>query len=121
MIKASDAAVIQVATPDEQLYKSNEPEPSPYVKSEADLSEDTETMKENVLEVYQAKELPNGYELLKDNDQVWLTLYETSSPDVYLARNDQRNGMVYKKNSKWYFEFYEDSDLVVQEISIAFQ
>lgn len=121
VVRASDAVVVHVATPDEQLYKSNEPEPSSYVKSEADLNEPAETMKGDVQEVYQAKELPNGYELLKDNDQVWLTLYETSSPDVYLARNNQRNGMVYKKDSKWYFEFYEDSDLVIKEISIDFQ
>ena len=118
---ASDAAVVQIATPDEQLYESNVPEPSDYVKSEPETTDNAEVLKEDIKEVYQAKELPNGYELLRENDQVWLTLYETSSPDVYLARNDQQNGMVYKKDSKWYFEFYKDSDLVVQEISIDFQ
>ena len=118
---ASEAAVVQIATPEEQLYESNVPEPSDYVKSESEPSQNTEIEKDDPKEVYQAKELPNGYELLKENDQVWLTLYETSSPDVYLARNDQQNGMVYKKDSKWYFEFYQDSDLVVQEISIDFQ
>ena len=64
--------------------------------------------------------MANGCELM-DNGQLWLTLYETGSPDVYLARNQDQNGMVYKKESKWYFEFYKDSELVKQEILIDFQ
>ena len=118
---ASDAVVIQVATPDEQLYKSNEPEPSDYKKAESSQQTAMEEVEEDSKEVYMAKALSNGFELISKDAQVWLTLYETSSPDVYLAKNDEQNGMVYKKESKWYFEFYNNSDLIVKEIDIKFQ
>ena len=118
---APEATVIQVATPDEQLYKSNEPEPSDYVKAEAGMVAAKGSEVKNKPEEFQARALDNGYELLDGDSELWLTLYETSTPDVFLARNEQRNGMVYKKESKWYFEFYENSDLVVQEIMINFQ
>ena len=118
---ASEAVVIQVATPDEQLYKSNEPEPSEYKKGETAALADKKVIEEEEKETFQAKALPNGYELISENTQVKLTLYKTSSPDVYLAKNDEQNGMVYKKESKWYFEFYDNTDLVVREIDIIFQ
>ena len=118
---ASDAVVIQVATPDEQLYKSNEPEPSEYKKAESSQQTVKEEVEEDSKEIYMAKALSNGFELISKDAQVWLTLYETSSPDVFLAKNDEQNGMVYKKESKWYFEFYDNSDLIVREIDIKFQ
>ena len=118
---AQEAAVIQVATPDEQLYESNVPEPSNYVKAESVKTADVASEVENKPDEFQARALSNGYELLDGDNQLWLTLFETSTPDVFLARNEQRNGMVYKKESKWYFEFYENSDLIVQEIRIDFQ
>ena len=118
---ASDAVVIQVATPDEQLYKSNEPEPSDYKKAESSQQTVKEEVEEDSKEIYMAKALSNGFELISKDAQVWLTLYETSSPDVFLAKNDEQNGMVYKKESKWYFEFYDNSDLIVREIDIKFQ
>ena len=117
---AANAAVIQVATPEEQTYKSYEPEPSEYTKAEAVESSEVKAEEEKQLDKYQARPMANGFELM-DNGQLWLTLYETGSPDVYLARNQDQNGMVYKKESKWYFEFYKDSELVKQEILIDFQ
>ena len=117
---AESAAVIQVATPEEQTYKSYEPEPSEYTKAETAESVAEKAKEEKQLDKYQARPMSNGYELM-DKDQLWLTLYETGSPDVYLARNENQNGMVYKKESKWYFEFYKDSELVKQEILIDFQ
>ena len=118
---ASEAVVIHVATPDEQMYKSNEPEPSEYTKGEIADQTGKEEVEEDKKEIYRAKTLPNGYELVSENTQVKLTLYKTSSPDVYLAKNVEQNGMVYKKDSKWYFEFYDNTDLIVREIDIIFQ
>lgn len=115
---ASQPVIVQVATPEEQSYKSMEPVPSKYKKAET--SEDS-TERAEETNAYNAREVSNGYELLDENSEVWLTLYQTSSDDVYLAKGEEENGMVYKKDGNWYFEYYQESELVVQELFIKFQ
>ena len=114
-----EAAVVTIATPEERYYKDQRPVESDYTISETpEIERETE---EASGPVYLARKTSNGYELLDGQNKFWLTLFETSTPEVYLARNEKENGMVYKKESKWYFEYYENSELMVQEILIKFQ
>ncbi len=122
---ADEAVVTQVATPEEQLYKDLTPEPTNYTKKEAATTSELEELQESTdpaesSEILIANQLPNGYELVDNTSKVRLTLLNTSSQDVYLAKHDNGSGMVYKKDSKWYFEYYENSQLVVKEINIKF-
>lgn len=119
--QVKEAAVVQVATPEEQLYEDLSPQPSEYTK-EGEIK-DTETDKiatEQVEDIWMAKELENGYELLNTQSEEKVKLFKTSAPDVFLAKYGKIDGMVYKKESKWYLEYYKDSELVVEELYIKF-
>ena len=119
---STESTVVQVATPEEQYYRDMQPETTSYVKSEASDTTQVETPEtEEKVDVLTAKEVTNGYQLVDSNEKVQLTLFKTSSGDVFLAKHDQGDGMVYKKDSKWYFEYYEGSDLIVKELNILFQ
>ena len=120
--KATEETVVQVATPEVQSFEDATPQPSEYSKAEAEAKEVMET-EESVPEadVLIAVSLPNGYELVDSQSKVQLKLLNTTSKDVFLAKNDQGDGMVYKKDSKWYFEYYENSKLVIEELHIRFQ
>ncbi|MEN8788091.1 MAG: hypothetical protein ABF293_01240 [Flavobacteriaceae bacterium] len=117
---AASAAVLQVATKEERIYEDKRPVPSEYT-----IEDNTETTAAEEVAApipsYVAKPIENGYELVDNESKTWLNLYDTSSPDVFLARNEKENGMVYKRDSKWFFEYYEESELKVQELNISFQ
>jgi hypothetical protein len=114
---ATSAAVLQVATKEERIYEDKRPVPSEYaIESKTDSIAAVAAIPS-----YVAQTTENGYELVDSDSKLWLNLYATSSPDVYLARNEKENGMVYKRDSKWFFEYYEESELKVQELDISFQ
>ena len=119
---STESTVTQVATPEEQYYRDMRPETTSYVKSETSDTTEVETPEtEEKVEVLTAKEVVNGYQLVDSEEKVQLTLFKTSSGDVFLAKHEQGDGMVYKKDLKWYFEYYEGSDLIVKELNILFQ
>ena len=116
-----DAAVVQVATPDEQYYKDVQPQPSEYIKEEPKQAEVEETLaEEGSTDYWTAKESATGYELVDSNSELKVMLYKTSAPDVFLAKYGKVDGMVYKKDSKWILEYYENKELVVEELNIRF-
>ncbi len=118
---AKEAAVVQIATPDEQSYKDVRPQPSEYVKADPKKAEESVSKPEVATEdLLTAKESANGYELLDSNSDLKVTLYKTSAPDVFLAKYGNVDGMVYKKDSKWFLEYYKNKELIVEELNIKF-
>ena len=117
---AAGAVVVQVATPEERYYEDHRPIPSDYTISEPEVDAVENDESDDEILVYTAQKLPNGYELLDNENKLWLTLYETSTAEVFIAKNEKGSGMVYKKNSSWYFEYYKNSELVVEELRIKF-
>lgn len=83
----------------------------------AALSTITETSESNVL---YAQQIPNGYQLVDSTPKIQLKLYNTSMPEVYIGVNEQGNGIVYKRGSQWYFEYYISDKLQIEELAIKF-
>lgn len=118
----AESTVVLVATPEEQYYKDRRPDSTTYVKGEISSSDGEDTpVSGDEDDILVAKEVENGFELIDSEEKVHLTLFNTSSVDVFLAKTGQGDGMVYKKDSKWFFEYYEGSELMVRELNIKFQ
>ena len=83
----------------------------------ATLSTLTETSAPPVL---YAQQIPNGYQLVDSTPKIRLKIYSTSVPEVYIGANDKGNGIVYKRGSQWYFEYYVSEKLEVEEFAIKF-
>jgi hypothetical protein len=51
-----------------------------------------------------------------------LTLLKTSVQDCFLAETGGGgpNGIVFKKNGEWFFEYYKEGTLVSQKLEIKF-
>jgi hypothetical protein len=47
-----------------------------------------------------------------------MTILKTSVPDYFIAEG--ANGLVFKKDGAWYFEYYKDNKLVSQKLEIKF-
>ncbi len=121
--KATNPAIVQKATPEVQSYQDKTPRPSEVTKkTEAPTTAlaAKPTQPDSGEEVWYAQKLPNGFQLVDSSPRIRLTLRETSLPDVYLAGNEEVRGMVYQKNNRWYFEYYQGEEKVVQTLNIKF-
>lgn len=69
-----------------------------------------------------AQAIPNGYQLIDTIPKKVLTLLKTSVQDCFLAETAARtsNGIVFKKDGEWFFEYYKDGTLVSQKLAIKF-
>mgnify|MGYP005820159867 CR=1 FL=1 len=114
--------VIEKATETTQYYKDNAPVASDINKgkTEAPAFKKLEIKKPNVKDIWYAQPTENGFQLVDSTPQIRMNLLKSSAADVYMAKTDAKNGMVYKKDSTWIFEYYENDKLVQEELNIKF-
>ncbi len=74
----------------------------------------------NTINLLTAKKLANGYELLDKSGSSVLKMFKTSQQDYYTAQMESLNGVVFKKDGQWYFEYYDNDKLVSQKLNIQF-
>jgi hypothetical protein len=48
-----------------------------------------------------------------------LRLFKTTNPDIYIAASQARQGVLLKKDDKWYFEFYYSGQLISEWVDIS--
>jgi len=68
--------------------------------------------------VLYAQPTANGFQLIDTTPKKVLTLLKTSIADHYIAEGV--NGVVFKKDGEWMFEYYKDGKLVSQKLNIKF-
>lgn len=69
-------------------------------------------------DVLYAQPMENGYQLVDSSPKVIFILQNTSAEDVFIIKD--KNGMLTKKGGKWIAEYYEDGELVEEELNIKF-
>lgn len=125
--KYQDPMIKQEATLENQTFKDVTPLAS-------DIKKAADTEKEKVAQkitkstnsqpstkwLLYAQEIPNGYQLVDGTPKIRLKLYKGSLPNVYMAKGEGKDGLVYSKNEQWFFEYYEDGELVIEELKIKF-
>ena len=67
-----------------------------------------------------AQPIPNGFQLIDSSPKVILKMHRTSQPDYFMATSGERNGLVFKKDSKWFFEYYKNEKLISEQLIIKF-
>ena len=88
------------------------PSPSNQVATSPSITETTGTL--------YAQPTSNGYQLIDTTPKKVLTLFKTSTPDYFIAGDGMVNGLVFKKNGEWFFEYYKGDTLVSQKLQIKF-
>ncbi|RAK22778.1 hypothetical protein B0I03_104304 [Flavobacterium aquaticum] len=62
----------------------------------------------------------NGYKLVNDKPETIFVLKKTSAENVFLAHKDSRSGVLMKKTSGWFFEYYEGDKLFSENVEVKF-
>ncbi|MBD0778192.1 hypothetical protein HPE56_10335 [Maribacter sp. ANRC-HE7] len=116
--KPNVGVVQQVATPENQAYGSKEP-----VVSNIEQAEPVEVVvmaeKEDYSGILYAQEIENGFQLVDSTPKIRLKIYRTSIPDVFTVANE-KNGMVFKKEGKWYLEYNTNGTMTTEALNIKF-
>jgi len=108
---------VQKASREEQSYIDKAPVATDYQKGES--PEDT-AVGTSITGVLYAQELPNGYQLVDSAPKIQLKIFKSSMPNVYLAKADDKDGLVYISDGKWFFEYYSEGNMIVEELNIKF-
>ncbi|SDG28016.1 hypothetical protein [Chitinophaga filiformis] len=66
-----------------------------------------------------AQATPNGYQLIDTTPKKVMTLLKTSMADYFISEGAY-NGVVFKNNGEWFYEYYKDGKLVSQKLQIKF-
>lgn len=67
-----------------------------------------------------AQPTPTGYQLIDTTPQKVLTLFKTSVQDHFIGESGSSNGIVFKKDGEWFFEYYKDNKLTSLKLQIKF-
>ncbi len=63
----------------------------------------------------------NGFNLITvPSDYKIFQIFKTSSDDVFIANRDNVSGILIKKVDSWFFEYYQNKQLVSEKIEVAF-
>lgn len=68
--------------------------------------------------VLYAQEIKNGFQLVNTKPSVVFQVYNTKVKDVFIIKD--KNGILYKNDSIWVAEFYNNGSLVIEEYQIKF-
>ena len=71
-------------------------------------------------ETLYAQVTATGFQLINTTPKKVLTLFKTSVENCFIADNNQHKGMVLKKGEKWFFEYYNNDKLIIEELLIKF-
>lgn len=104
----------QTVTKEDQSFKSMEP-------VESDIKKGTTVSGMKKIDgILYAQEISNGYQLVDSTPKVQLKIYKSSMPNVYIAKADDKDGVVYSSDGKWFFEHYEGNQVLKEELDIKF-
>lgn len=135
VVKSSSSTVEQVATKEIQKYQDRTPMASNYKKANEKVNKETvetiskidesrSALKTEVTKkltgVLYAQELPNGFQLVDSTPEIQLKMYKSAMPNVYVAKANNKDGVVYSSDGKWFFEYYHKGSMEIEELNIKF-
>jgi hypothetical protein len=62
----------------------------------------------------------NGFQLVDSTPSVVFKIQKTAKADFYLAQKAETNGVMYKKDNQWFFEYYQSETLMSEKVDVKF-
>ncbi|MEM9000369.1 MAG: hypothetical protein AAGB24_08895 [Bacteroidota bacterium] len=121
-VEPKAGSVEQQATIEEQRFKSSEPVISQMTKNNAEgLQSDIPNKSIQSVDMLYARPLKNGYQLVDATANIKYMLNETSVSNVFLVNQEGINGLVFKKEGKWFLEYTSsEKGRIIQELQVKF-
>jgi hypothetical protein len=73
------------------------------------------------VEVYsEMQTITNGFNFLNKKTKAVLTLMKTTSSYNFIAKSEDKSGIIFQKEDNWFFEYYQNGKLVSEKIELKF-
>ncbi|MBX9888296.1 MAG: hypothetical protein K2Y30_10225 [Flavobacteriaceae bacterium] len=67
-----------------------------------------------------AQPITNGFQLVDSTPSVVMKIQKTAKADYFLAQKGNTNGVMYKKDNDWFFEYYQGETLMSEKVDVKF-
>lgn len=67
-----------------------------------------------------AQPIPNGFQLVDSTPKVVMKIYKTSNPSAFTAVKGNLQGALVSKDHQWYFEYYQNDQLISEKVNVKF-
>jgi len=67
-----------------------------------------------------AQATPTGFQLIDSTPKVVMKLMKTSQPNSFIAIRDSVQGSLILKDNHWYFEYYQNDELISEKVAVKF-
>lgn len=67
-----------------------------------------------------AQAIPNGFQLVNSEPRIIMKLFKTSAKDVFTAVKGNLQGVLVTKNNEWFFEYYQNDQLISEKVDVKF-
>ncbi|WP_395077618.1 hypothetical protein [Flavobacterium sp.] len=95
--------------------KTEQPNSAIITNSKAEAKTD------NSIQVYfEMQTSSNGFNFLHSKTKAVLNLMKTTSPNYFIAKSDNKMGIVFQKDQGWFFEYYINQKLISEQIELKF-
>lgn len=65
-----------------------------------------------------AQPIQNGFQLINSEPKVIYKIYKTSDAQSFIAFKDSTQGVLVAKNGQWFFEYYQNNQLVSEKVDV---
>jgi hypothetical protein len=110
----------QVATKEEQSFEDRSPIATNYTKENSESEKVIKIQSPARTGILYAQQLQNGFQLVDSTPKIRLKMYKSSMPNVYVASAEDKDGVVYTSDGKWFFEYAENGSIMKEELNIKF-
>ena len=74
----------------------------------------------NNISLLYAQPTAYGYQLIDSEPKVVMKALKTSNPDSYMATKGNIQGVLVSKDNQWFFEYYQNDQLISESINVKF-
>jgi hypothetical protein len=64
--------------------------------------------------------IENGYKIVDSEPKVVYFIQNTSNENVFMAKKGDIQGTFLKKNTGWFFEYYQEGKLISEKVNVKF-
>ena len=69
---------------------------------------------------FYAQPIENGFQLVNTEPKVIYKIYNTSVPDFFIASKGEQQGVFFKMENSWFFEYYQFNKLYSENVGVKF-
>lgn len=92
----------------------------PQVMVSIIASNESKSMENATADLLYAQQTSTGFQLIDSTPKVVMKVFKTTNNSCYIATKGSIQGVLVAKDNQWFFEYYQNSELISEKINVKF-